>query len=315
MATHLSILFLLAFTFSFASIFAETRKELRAKGVNQETIIQMGRPIQSNRTDPSRVIQLSWRPRVFLYRGFLSDEECDKLISLAYDMKENSMGNGDDPANIDTNKLLTVSESSTNTKDDITSRIEKRISAWTFLPKENSTPLQVMHFVAEEAKQNYDYFGNKSTLVLSEPLMATVVLYLSNVTDGGQILFPESELENSQVKNKIWSDCTKSSNTLRPTKGNAMLFFNLHLNASRDRSSSHARCPVLEGEMWCATKLFHVRAITSGKAPPQSDDSDCTDEDENCPRWAALGECQKNPVFMIGTPDYYGTCKKSCNAC
>ncbi|KAK3029537.1 hypothetical protein RJ639_038496 [Escallonia herrerae] len=54
--------------------------------------------------------------------------------------------------------------------------------------------------------------------------MASVILYLSNVSQGGQILFPESELGNSQMKNKILSDCTKSSYALRPTRGNAFLF-------------------------------------------------------------------------------------------
>ncbi|XP_059667098.1 probable prolyl 4-hydroxylase 12 isoform X2 [Cornus florida] len=269
-----------------------SRKELRTKEVDQEDIIQLSHPVQSNRIDPSRVIQLSWRPRVFLYKGFLSDEECDSLISQAQDKK----GSSSDPTKVGTNK------------DDIIARIEERISAWTFLPKGNSKTLQVLHFGAEVGKQKYDYFGDSSTLVRGEPLMATVILYLSNVSQGGRILFPKSE-------NKIWSDCVKSSNILNPSKGNAILFFNLRPNASPDMTSSHARCPVLEGEMWFATKFFHVRAIPGEEVLLKSDNSECTDEDERCPQWASLGECQRNPVFMIGSPDYYGTCKKSCNAC
>ncbi|PWZ57850.1 hypothetical protein Zm00014a_044567 [Zea mays] len=41
--------------------------------------------------DPSRVVQLSWRPRAFLHKGFLSDAECDHLIALAKDKLEKSM--------------------------------------------------------------------------------------------------------------------------------------------------------------------------------------------------------------------------------
>ncbi|KAG8088297.1 hypothetical protein GUJ93_ZPchr0010g7486 [Zizania palustris] len=41
--------------------------------------------------DPSRVVQLSWRPRAFLHKGFLTDAECDHLISLAKDKLEKSM--------------------------------------------------------------------------------------------------------------------------------------------------------------------------------------------------------------------------------
>ncbi|KAJ6386441.1 hypothetical protein OIU78_016370 [Salix suchowensis] len=192
-------------------------------------------------------------------------------------------------------------------QDNILSRIEERVSAWTLLPKENSKPLQVMHYGIEDAKNNVDYFGNKSAIVSSEPLMATLVFYLSNVTQGGEILFPKSE-----VKSKIWSDCTKISDSLRPIKGNAILFFTVHPNSSPDMGSSHSRCPVLEGEMWYATKTFYLRAI---KVFSDSEASECTDEDGNCSSWAALGECEKNPVYMIGSPDYYGTCRKSCNAC
>ncbi|XP_052180555.1 probable prolyl 4-hydroxylase 12 [Diospyros lotus] len=314
-ATHFRILLVLAFLCFFSTLYAETRKELRMKEFNQENLIQLAHPVLS-KVDPSQVIELSWQPRVFLYRGFLSEEECDRLISWATS-KENTMGNISGSGKDDTSKMVKTSGISLTMDDDMVARIEEKISAWTFLPTENSKPLQVLHVGPEDAKQNYDYVGNKSSLALNEPLMATIVFYLSNVSQGGQILFPESRTESSDLKNKIWSDCRKSSHvpSLRPTKGNALLFFNSHLNASLDRSSSHARCPVLEGEMWWATKVFHVRSITGERVLLQLEDSDCTDEDENCSRWAAVGECQKNPVFMIGSPDYYGTCRKSCNAC
>ncbi|WCJ36668.1 2-oxoglutarate (2OG) and Fe(II)-dependent oxygenase superfamily protein [Euphorbia peplus] len=276
-------------------------KELRDKEFNQDIVIHLKSSIQTNGLSLIPVVQLSWRPRVFLYKGFLTDEECDHIISLAQAPKETIVGKGDD--------LGKFSESLLNMDDDILARIEERISAWTFIPKENSKPLQVMHYGVEEANQHLHYFGNTS-LISNAPLMATLVLYLSNVGEGGEIIFPDSEL-----KGNFWSDCAKGRNILKPVKGNAILFFNTHPNAFPDKSSSHARCPVRYGEMWSATKYLLLRPDGQGDTVFESDSSDCTDEDDNCPSWAANGECQRNPVFMTGSPDYYGTCRKSCKAC
>lgn len=49
-----------------------------------------------------------------------------------------------------------------------------------------------MHYELEQEGKNLDYFANKTKVELSGPLLATVVLYLSNASQGGQILFPES---------------------------------------------------------------------------------------------------------------------------
>ncbi|XP_030449148.2 probable prolyl 4-hydroxylase 12 isoform X2 [Syzygium oleosum] len=308
MAALPSIL-LVAFVLPLSSCSAESRKELRDKEVDRNMVIATGNSLISNRINPSRVVQLSWRPRVFLYRGFMTDEECDHLKSLVHGTNENMRRDGD-LEKVATQRRLLSSKIPLDLTDDIVTRIEERISAWSFLPKEMGRRIQIMHFGLEEGKLKYDYYGNASVPTQAKNLMATVILYLSNVTQGGEILFPESELNG-----KSWSDCSKSDDILRPMKGDAILFFSLHLDASPDTRSTHARCPVLEGEMWCAMKLFHIRALDSEKISLDSDSDGCTDEDENCPRWAAAGECQKNPVYMVGSPDYYGTCRKSCNAC
>lgn len=109
-----------------------------------------------------------------------------------------------------------------------------------------------------------------------------------------------------------WSDCSESGNILRPVKGNAILFFTRHLNATLDQTSTHFRCPVLKGELLVATKLIYAKKQAR---KDEEESGECSDEDESCPRWAELGECKKNPVYMIGSPDYFGTCRKSCNAC
>ncbi|GER27018.1 2-oxoglutarate (2OG) and Fe(II)-dependent oxygenase superfamily protein [Striga asiatica] len=299
MATHFTINRILLFAVVFGSSFSlDTPKELRTKETNQDGHIRLGYQIQRKSLDPSRVARLSWQPRVFLYRDFLSEEECDHLVSWV-DGKRSYSASG-----VDSQKFGI----SMDIDDEITKVIEERISAWTFLPKENSKPLSVLNFSHEDSQQKYSYFGNKDEEQVDQPLLATVVLYLSNVSQGGQILFPESE-------DRMWSDCTQKNDILKPSKGNAIVFFNLHLNAGPDQTSSHARCPVLQGDMWCATKFFYMKQVNAGKDLARSDDADCTDEDDNCPQWAAIGECQRNSVFMIGSPDYYGTCRKSCDAC
>ncbi|CAI0546611.1 unnamed protein product [Linum tenue] len=293
--------------------FAESRKELRGNAdFNHETVIQLRTSTPLNRVDPSRVISLSWRPRVFLYQGFLTDEECDHLISLV--IKEAIVGNGDNSRQTVKKRMLASTKLLPDTDDNVITRIEERVAAWTLLPTDNGQSLQVTHYGVEEATaQNLSYFSNQSLSTSKEPLVATLVFYLSNVTHGGQILFP-----NSEEKNKIWIDCTKSSEILRPIKGNAILFFNLHLNTSPDPSSSHSRCPVQDPEMWVATKLFFLRPTIAGNPPPHQSDSssdECSDEDDNCQSWAASGECEKNPIYMIGSDDYFGTCRKSCKVC
>jgi hypothetical protein len=92
-----------------------------------------------------------------------------------------------------------------------------------------------------------------------------------------------------------------------------LLFFSLHFNAATDPSSRHGSCPVIEGEKWSATKWIHVRPFD---APLDiSTNAPCSDTDELCPTWAALGGCYNNPTDTMGTDDIPVFCPRSCGLC
>ncbi|KAJ0263282.1 hypothetical protein HA466_0036700 [Hirschfeldia incana] len=278
-----------------------SRKELRDKENKGEGYAQYSYIVGSKSVDPRRVLQLSWQPRVFLYRGFLSEEECDHLAKETSEVKS-----GDGAGKTQ----LSSSEHVLDVPDPIVAGIEEKISAWTFLPRENSGPIKVRSYSLEKPAGNkLDYFGEESSSVSHESLLATVILYVSNTTQGGELLFPDSEVKLK----RSWSDCSEPGNILRPVKGNAVLFFTRHLNATLDQTSTHIRCPVLKGKLLVATKLIYAKK--QARKDDEEVSGECSDEDESCGRWAELGECEKNPVYMIGSPDYFGTCRKSCNAC
>ncbi|KAG8091590.1 hypothetical protein GUJ93_ZPchr0012g22055 [Zizania palustris] len=199
--------------------------------------------------------------------------------------------------------------------DDVVAGIEERIAAWTFLPPENGESIQILHYQnGEKYEPHYDYFHDKNNQALGGHRIATVLMYLSNVEKGGETIFPEAEGKLSQHKDDTWSDCAKNGYAVKPIKGDALLFFSLHPDATTDSDSLHGSCPVIEGQKWSATKWIHVRSFDI--SPKQGGSTDgCEDENVLCPQWAAVGECAKNPNYMVGTKEAPGFCLKSCNVC
>ncbi|KAJ9564362.1 hypothetical protein OSB04_000328, partial [Centaurea solstitialis] len=264
--------------------------------------------------DPTRVTQISWHPRAFLYRNFLTDKECDHLIQLAKDKLEKSMVADNESGKSIESEVRTSSGMFLNkAQDEVVAGVESRISAWTFLPVENGESMQILHYEhGQKYEPHWDYFHDKANQAMGGHRIATVLMYLSNVQKGGETVFPESEIKESQPKaNEDWSECAKKGYAVKPKKGDALLFFSLHPNATTDVLSLHGSCPVIEGEKWSATKWIHVRNFD--KSDTVSDE--CADLNVNCPTWAASGECRKNPVYMVGSEEGgLGYCRKSCKA-
>ncbi|CAN1322247.1 Probable prolyl 4-hydroxylase 7, partial [Linum perenne] len=189
-------------------------------------------------------------------------------------------------------------------KDEVVAAIEQRIAAWTFLPVENGEAIQILRYeLGQKYEPHFDYFHDKANQQLGGHRIATVLMYLSYVERGGETVFPNAKSDKTCV----------ILFTVKPEKGDALLFFSLHPDATTDPTSLHGSCPVIEGEKWSATKWIHVRSFEESIS--HLGEGVCSDENENCEKWAKAGECKKNPQYMVGSDKYYGYCRKSCKVC
>ncbi|XP_051115300.1 probable prolyl 4-hydroxylase 7 [Andrographis paniculata] len=219
----------------------------------------------SGQFDPSRVSQISWNPRAFIYRGFLSDDECDHLIYLGKDKLEESQV-VDEENGINVMSEYRTSSSMflpTTIQDNIVSKIEAKIAAWTFLPQENGEDIQILRY---KKGQKYGVHPDYAPDDVAEQerggnRLATILMYLSNVDLGGETVFPYSQTKYGDTKGDYSSDCAKQGQAVKPRKGDALLFFSLFPNGTIDPSSMHEACPVIKGEKWSATKWIRVRAF------------------------------------------------------
>ena len=180
-------------------------------------------------------------PRVVVFGGLLSHDECDEMVDLAAKRLARSETVQLHTGGSEVNAARTSDGMFFNRGENAQcARIEARIAALLQWPLENGEGLQVLRYrPGAEYKPHYDYFdpahsGTPSILKRGGQRVASLVMYLNTPARGGATTFPDVNLE------------------VGPIKGNAVFF-------SYDRPhpmtrSLHGSSPVLEGEKWVATK-------------------------------------------------------------
>ncbi|KAL6994267.1 putative prolyl 4-hydroxylase 7 [Sarracenia purpurea var. burkii] len=132
----LSLCFLSLFPDLVHSALRFPRPGLIGDKKTQGSTLRLTTGVSSTSFDPTRVTQISWHPRAFIYRRFLNDEECDHLIRLAKDKLEKSMVADNESGKSIASEVRTSSGMFLRKgQDEIVAGIETRIAAWTFLPE------------------------------------------------------------------------------------------------------------------------------------------------------------------------------------
>ena len=192
------------------------------------------------------VVSAMAQPRVVVFAGLLSDEECDALVEAARPHLDRSRTvanqTGGEEINADRTSQGMFFQRGEN---ELVRRIEARIAKLVNWPVENGEGVQVLRYTpGTEYKPHYDYFdpdqpGTASLLKRGGQRVGTVVMYLSEPVKGGGTTFPGVHLE------------------VAPQRGNAVFFS--YNRPHPCTQTLHGGAPVIEGEKWIATKWLRER--------------------------------------------------------
>ncbi|WOL07200.1 putative prolyl 4-hydroxylase 3 [Canna indica] len=204
---------------------------------------------------------ISWEPRAFLYHNFLSKKECEYLIELAKPhMAKSTVVDSATGQSKDSRVRTSSGMFLRRGQDKIIRTIEKRIADYTFIPVEHGEGFQVLHYeVGQKYEPHYDYFLDEYNTKNGGQRIATLLMYLSDVEEGGETVFPSAKVNSSFLPwyNEL-SDCGKKGLSVKPKMGDALLFWSMKPDATLDPYSLHGGCPVTEGNKWSATKWMRV---------------------------------------------------------
>ncbi|KAL2457652.1 putative prolyl 4-hydroxylase 10 [Forsythia ovata] len=204
---------------------------------------------------------ISWEPRASVFHNFLSKEECEYLINLAKPhMQKSTVVDSDTGKSKDSRVRTSSGTFLPRGRDKIVRDIEKRIADVTFIPVEHGEGLQVLHYeVGQKYEPHYDYFMDEFNTNNGGQRIATVLMYLSDVEEGGETLFPAAKGNFSSVPwwNEL-SECGKGGLSVKPKMGDALLFWSMKPDATLDPSSLHGGCHVIKGNKWSSTKWIRV---------------------------------------------------------
>ena len=192
------------------------------------------------------VVMSMSNPRVIVFSGLLSDDECDEIIALARARLARSETVQTDTGSSEVNEARTSQGMFFERGEHpVCARVEARIAALMNWPLENGEGLQVLRYgPGAEYKPHYDYFdpgqaGTPTILKRGGQRVASLVCYLNTPTLGGSTVFPDVQLD------------------VAPVKGNAVFFsYDRPHPATR---TLHGGAPVVEGEKWVATKWLRER--------------------------------------------------------
>lgn len=193
-----------------------------------------------------RVVRVSMRiaqPMVAVLDNFMSSEECDELVQLSRAKLQRSTIV--DPASGQERVIEDRKSSGTFfalNENPLVARLDQRISDVMRWPVENGEGIQILNYqIGGEYKNHFDFFppedpGSAVHLANGGQRVSTLVMYLNDVEQGGETIFPSIHLAVS------------------PKKGSAVYFEYCNDLGQVDPMSLHGGVPVIAGEKWIATK-------------------------------------------------------------
>ncbi|ONK75876.1 uncharacterized protein A4U43_C03F21510 [Asparagus officinalis] len=199
---------------------------------------------------------LSWKPRALYFPKFASAEQCEIIIKKAKTrLKPSTLALRKGETEDTTKGVRTSSGTFVSASEDSTgtlSYVEQKIARATMIPRENGEAFNILRYeIGQKYASHYDAFNPAEYGPQKSQRVASFLLYLSDVEEGGETMFPFENGANMDI-GYDYQQCIGLK--VKPRKGDGLLFYSLFTNGTIDPTSLHGSCPVIKGEKWVATK-------------------------------------------------------------
>lgn len=199
---------------------------------------------------------LSWKPRALYFPKFATSDQCQKIIDMARTRLKPSLlslRKGETAAS--TKGIRTSSGTFISASDDrsgVLEAIEHKIARATMIPRSHGEAFNILRYkIGQRYVSHYDAFNPAEYGPQKSQRMASFLLYLSDVEEGGETMFPFENGSNMDI-GYDYEKCIGLK--VKPRRGDGLLFYSLLPNGTIDQASLHGSCPVIKGEKWVATK-------------------------------------------------------------
>ncbi|EDQ91028.1 uncharacterized protein MONBRDRAFT_23906 [Monosiga brevicollis MX1] len=126
--------------------------------------------------------------------------------------------------------------------DDVVTNLHTRIADATQLDLEFAEALQVSNYgIGGFYETHYDHHASRERELPEGDRIATFMIYLNQVEQGGYTAFP------------------RLGAAVEPGHGDAVFWYNLLPDGESDNNTLHGACPVLQGSKWVANKWIHEK--------------------------------------------------------
>jgi prolyl 4-hydroxylase len=190
-----------------------------------------------------RVLQRLQSPVAVTLECVLSSEECEQLVLLAQPrLQRSTVVDGRTGADIAVDRRGSEGMFFRPGENPFIARLDERLSALMNWPVQNGEGLQVLHYgPGGQYPPHFDFLtpsnhASAQSLARSGQRVSTLIVYLNDVIEGGETVFPEAGL------------------SVVPRRGNGLYFEYTNSRMQVDPRSAHGGAPVVRGEKWIVTK-------------------------------------------------------------
>lgn len=224
---------------------------------------------------------LSMVPKIFKIHNFITAEESSSLIEHSRGKVERSATGVDWRSNASKPNKLRTSDNAFDVESDIAKQVIQRsfetlrvdylesmadgLQILRYRPGQAYTPHLDQFEIGMDKSHNFDARNGGTNR------MATVFMYLNNVEEGGETVFPRStsplrftappeggftDIKSLGFSATDWevdvAEACRNLFAVPPKENSAIVFYTQRGDGSLDDASFHGGCPVLQGEKWAA---------------------------------------------------------------